>query len=63
VVVWENRNAVAELVGIGVSCIVDEHHILGVSVDHSQIFDVHAFGAEVAVLAEESVVHPFALGV
>ena len=63
VVVWQNWDAATELVCIGVSCIIDQHHVLRVSVYYAKVFYVHALGGEIAVLAEESVVHPFVLWV
>ena len=62
-VIWEDGYAVVELVGVGVGGIVNKHHIFEVPVYYSQIFYVHALGAEVAVLAEESVMDPLVFGV
>ena len=58
-IIRKNWNTVIELVGIGVSCIIDQNHVLQISIDDSKIFDVHALWTQIAMLSKQPVVDPF----
>lgn len=53
-VVRHNRNSIIQLEGIRICCVIDQHHIIQISVDDPQILDIHAFGSRATVLAVET---------
>lgn len=62
VVKWHNRNAILRLNGIRYAAVVHNHHMLGIAVDISQVFDVEAL-FECTMLAVETVADEFVVGV
>jgi hypothetical protein len=51
-VVWDDRDAVIELVDIGVSGVVNQDYVLKISIHDSKIFDMHAFGCCITVFSK-----------
>ena len=62
VVVGDDRDAIVQLMDVGVGRVVDEDHLAHLAIDHSQIFDMHSFTL-VAVLAKQAVMDEFLLWV
>jgi len=63
VVVGKNWDAVLELVGIWVGCVIDKNHVFEVPVDDAKVFDVHSLWAEIAVFPVEAMMYPLAVWV
>lgn len=58
VIIGKDRDAILKLESIGISCIIHQDHILGVSIYNPQILDIHPLGAQVAVLTVQPMVNP-----
>lgn len=61
--VGQDGHAVIELEGVGVSCIIDEDHILHGAVEYPQVFHEVALWRDEAVLAVETVLDEILLRV
>ena len=56
VVVWDDRDAVLELVQVGIGSVIDQQHILHLPIlQHSQVLDIDALLGLPALASEESV--------
>lgn len=62
-VVWEDGDTILQLEGIRVGCIVDQDNFWKISIDDSEVFNVHAFLAETAVLTVETVLEDDLIGI
>lgn len=61
--VRQNWNTILGLKSIGVGCVVNQNHILEVSVDDAQVLYILTFGRQIAVLSVKSVLDVLLLGV
>ncbi len=62
-IVRQAWDAIVQLVGVGVGCIVDQHHAAQLPVQYPQVLHVDVLGGLVAVLPVHAVVDVLVVGV